>query len=40
MDKLSGTSMFSKIDLRSGYNQITVKAEDIQNSYSKLGMYL
>jgi len=32
MDQLRGASVFSKIDLRSGYHQIRVKAEDIQNS--------
>ncbi|MCI37872.1 RNA-directed DNA polymerase (Reverse transcriptase), partial [Trifolium medium] len=29
MDQLVGTRVFSKIDLRSGYHQIRVKAEDV-----------
>ena len=30
MDQLHGSSVFSKIDMRSGYHQILVKADDVQ----------
>jgi len=32
MDQLHGSSVFSKIDLRSGYHQILVKADDVQKT--------
>ena len=32
MDQMHGTVVFSKIDLRSGYHQILVKAEDVQKT--------
>ena len=32
MDQLNGASMFSKIDLRSSYHQILVKAEDVEKT--------
>jgi len=30
MDQLNETTVFSKIDMRSGYHQILVKVEDVQ----------
>ncbi|XP_027932767.1 uncharacterized protein LOC114188377 [Vigna unguiculata] len=41
MDQLNGSSMFSKIDLRSGYHQILVKADDVQKTAfrSRYGHY-
>ena len=30
MDQLHGAVVFSKIDMRPGYHQISVKAEDVQ----------
>ena len=32
LDQLQGARFFSKIDLRSGYNQLKVKAEDIEKT--------
>ena len=32
LDQLSGSCVFSKIDLRSGYHQLRVKAEDVSKT--------
>jgi len=32
MDQLSGAAIFSKIDLRSGYDQILVKVKDVSKT--------
>jgi len=37
MDQLHGSSVFSKIDLRSGYHQILVKVDDVQKTAFKSG---
>jgi len=41
MDQLHGSSVFSKIDLRSGYHQILVKADVVQKTAftSRYGHY-
>jgi len=41
MDQLHGSSVFSKIDLRSRYHQILVKADDVQKTVfrSRYGHY-
>jgi len=41
MDQLHGSLVFSKIDLRSGYHQILVKADDVQKTVfrSRYGHY-
>ena len=34
-DQLRGAQVFSKIDLRSGYHQLKVKAEDVEKTVSE-----
>nr|GEX98217.1 putative reverse transcriptase domain-containing protein [Tanacetum cinerariifolium] len=36
-DQLQGSSVYSKIDLRSGYHHLRVREEDIQKQHSELG---
>jgi len=37
-DQLNGETMLSKIDMRSGYHQVSIKEEDITRFLSGLGM--
>ncbi|GKC13692.1 putative reverse transcriptase domain-containing protein [Tanacetum coccineum] len=38
IDQLQGSSVYSKIDLRSSYHQLRVREEDIRRSHSELNM--